>query len=103
MVLAVVAPSICTLLAAPKVFVTLSEVAREVTVAAAADAPPMTVPSNVPPLISAVVTVPRSVQVAPAAVGDVVIVGEAMVGAVPKTARPEPVSSDRVAIKAAEF
>ena len=101
-VLAVVEPSICTLFDAPRVLVTLREVAREVTVAAAADAPPITVPSSVPPLMSAVVTVPRSVQVAPAAVGDVVIVGEAIVGLVPKTATPVPVSSEREARRAAD-
>jgi len=43
---------------------------------AAADVPPIIVPSIVPPLISAVVIVPKSVQVAPAAVGEPVIVGE---------------------------
>ena len=43
---------------------------------AAADVPPITVPSIVPPLMSAVVTVPKSVQVAPAAVGEPVMVGE---------------------------
>jgi hypothetical protein len=51
------------------------------------------VPSIVPPLMSAVVTEPRSDQVAPAALGELVIVGEEMVGEALKTSRPEPVSS----------
>ena len=46
---------------------------------AAAEAPPMTAPSIVPPLMSPVVTEPRSVQVAPAAVGEVVMIGETKV------------------------
>ena len=48
---------------------------RVVNVAAAELAPPIIVPSIVPPFISAVVTVPKSVHVAPAAVGEVVITG----------------------------
>lgn len=69
---------------------------RSVNVPAAADDPPIIVPSSVPPFISTVVTVPRSVQVAPAAVGDVVIVGEVILGALLKTTTPpdDPVSSE---------
>jgi len=50
--------------------------AKFVKVPAAGDEPPMTVPSIVPPLISAVVTEPKFVHVAVAAVGDPVMVGE---------------------------
>ena len=46
-----------------------------VNVPAAEELPPIIVPSIVPPLISTVVTVPRSVHVAPTAVGEVVIIG----------------------------
>lgn len=44
-----------------------------------AAAPPMAVPSSVPPLISIVVTVPRLAQVAPEAVGEPPMVGEVRV------------------------
>ena len=63
---------------------------------------PIAVPSIVPPLISAVVTDPKSVQVAPAAVGVPVIVGESIVGELPKTTDPEPVSSDNEAARSAD-
>jgi hypothetical protein len=46
--------------------------------------------------MSAVVTVPRLVQVAPAAVGEPVMVTPEMVGEVPKTSAPEPVSSPTI-------
>ncbi len=67
-----------------------------VPVIAPAAAPPIVTPSIVPPLMSAVETVPRLVQVAPAAVGEPVIVTPEMVGEVPKTSAPEPVSSPTI-------
>jgi hypothetical protein len=66
------------------------------------EAAPIFTPSIVPPLISTVVTVPKSAQVAPAAVGEVMMVGEAMVGEVLKTKPSEPVSSVKIETKSAE-
>ncbi len=58
-------------------FVTLSLVEVEfVKTPVLGVAPPIAVPSMVPPLISIVVTVPRLAQVAPVAVGVPVIVGD---------------------------
>ena len=50
-----------------------------VKVPAAGVVAPIVVPSMVPPFMSSVVTAPKSSQVAPAAVGDVEIVGEVRV------------------------
>ena len=59
--------------------ITLVLAVTVVVVAAAGVVAPIVVPSIVPPLISAVVTEPKSVQVAPAAVGEVPITGEVRV------------------------
>ena len=65
---------------------------------------PIEVPSIVPPLMSIVVTEPRSAQVAPAAVGLVVIVGEVIDGPFEKTTTPldDPVSSESAAARAVD-
>jgi hypothetical protein len=58
---------------------TVDEALRVVNEPAAAEDPPITVPSIVPPFISIVVTVPKLAQVAPAAVGLVVMIGDTRV------------------------
>ncbi len=83
------------MVSAPASFMVISPVpVSVVNVAAEGLVPPITVPSIVPPLMSAVVTVPKSVHVAPAAVGEVVMVGEVRDGALLNTNKPLPVSSE---------